>query len=132
MQNAKDVAHDDSTISIEINFTRTEGTGSLEFKHNGKPFSIKNLTFLIEQVSTKDRDLKDNEQRKVTGKFGTGFLTTHLLSEKVHLESLVQEDDEPLKKVNLTLDRSGRTLDDIIESVKRSRNQIDEIISGES
>lgn len=132
MQNAKDVAHDDSTISIEINFTRTEGTGSLEFKHNGKPFSIKNLTFLIEQVSTKDRDLKDNEQRRVTGKFGTGFLTTHLLSEKVHLESLVQEDDEPLKKVDLTLDRSGRTLDDIIESVKRSHTQIDEIISGES
>lgn len=132
VQNAKDVAHENSTVSIEISFSHASGSGQLEFKHNGKPFSIKNLTFLIEQVSTKERDLQDDEKRKETGKFGTGFLTTHLLSEKVQLESIVQEDDEPFKKVNLTLDRSGRTLNEIIESVRQSHAQINEIVSGSS
>jgi len=126
MQNAKDVAYDNDTISIEISFNNSEENGTLEFKHNGKPFSIKNLIFLINQVSAKDRDNPENKD-KVTGKFGTGFLTTHLLSEQVELEGVVQEDNEPYKKVKLTLDRSGRSIEDVIQSVNKSRAQIDEI-----
>ncbi len=60
MQNAKDVAHDDIGVSIEINFEENGQEGFLEFKHNGKPFSVDNITFLIEQVSTKERKTKEN------------------------------------------------------------------------
>ncbi|MDR5000438.1 sacsin N-terminal ATP-binding-like domain-containing protein [Brevibacillus parabrevis] len=126
MQNAKDVAYDNQTISIEISFSKSGEGGILEFRHNGKPFSIKNLIFLINQVSAKDRDITE-DKGKVTGKFGTGFLTTHLLSEKVELESVVQEGNEPYKKVKLMLDRSGRSIEDVILSVQKSRAQIDEI-----
>lgn len=131
MQNAKDVAFENDTVSIEICFNKSEEEGFLEFKHNGKPFTIKNLIFLVNQVSAKDRD-NSVENNKITGKFGTGFLTTHLLSEKVNIEGVVQEDSEPYKKVSLTLDRSSRSIDDIINSVKKSRTQISEIDNNKS
>lgn len=130
MQNAKDVAFENDMVSIEICFNKGEERGTLEFKHSGKPFTIKNLIFLVNQVSAKDRDNSD-ENNKVTGKFGTGFLTTHLLSEKVNIEGVVQEDTEPYKKVSLTLDRSSRSIDDIIHSVQQSRAQISEIDNNE-
>lgn len=127
MQNAKDVAHDDIGVSIEINFEENGKEGLIEFKHNGKPFSIDNLTFLIEQVSTKEREPKEDGKLKTTGKFGTGFLTTHLLSEIVEVESIVKEPEEPYRTFKLLLDRSGRTIKDIIDSVNISLESLENI-----
>ncbi len=78
IQNAKDVVNSTGGVDIKIDFNEQERT--LRFSHNGKPFTIQNIIFLIEQVSTKDRDEKSSRS---TGKFGTGFMTTHLLSAKV-------------------------------------------------
>ena len=127
LQNAKDVAHDDIGVSIEINFIDNGNEGLLEFRHNGKPFSIDNLTFLIEQVSTKERRTKENEKVKTTGKFGTGFLTTHLLSQIVEVDGVVKEPDEPYRRFSLLLDRSGRDIGDIIDSVNASLSSIENI-----
>lgn len=49
-------------------------------------------------------------------KFGTGFLTTHLLSEKVEIEGVMKEEEEPYKKINILLHRSGETINEIIDS----------------
>lgn len=127
LQNAKDVAYDNSNVSIEIEFQPSETNGFLEFKHNGKPFTTDNLTFLIEQVSTKERKPQDDKRVKTTGKFGTGFLTTHLLSEKVAVEGVIKEPDEPYKKFDLLLDRSGRQISEIIKSVNNSLASIEDI-----
>lgn len=127
MQNAKDVAHEDIGVSIEINFQADEEEGYIEFKHNGQPFSIDNLTFLIEQVSTKERNQEETSKIKTTGKFGTGFLTTHLLSEVVEVESIVKEPDEPYRKFNLLLDRSGRDIEEIIRSVNNALASLEKI-----
>lgn len=131
LQNAKDVAHDDIGVSIEINFQIEEDDGYIEFKHNGKPFSIDNLSFLIQQVSTKERNATGQNKVKTTGKFGTGFLTTHLLSEVVEIEGFVKEPDEPYRKFSLLLDRRGRDIDEIIESVSNSLKSLESIDSGE-
>lgn len=127
MQNAKDVAHEDIGVSIEVNFQADGEDSIIEFKHNGKPFSIDNLTFLIEQVSTKERKPKEANKLKTTGKFGTGFLTTHLLSEIVEVKSVVKEPDEPYRKFNLLLDRSGKDIDEIIMSVNNSLTSLENI-----
>lgn len=127
MQNAKDVAHENFGVSVEINFQVADKSGIIEFRHNGKPFSIDNLTFLIEQVSTKERKPKESSKFKTTGKFGTGFLTTHLLSEVVEVESVIMEPDEPCRKFNLLLDRSGRDINTIIDSVNNSLASLDDI-----
>jgi len=119
IQNAKDVAYEDIGLSVEIDLNENANQGTLEFKHNGKPFSTDNLTFLIEQVSTKERRSKETNST-MTGKFGTGFLSTHLLSEKVEVESIIKEPDEPYRKFSLLLDRSGRDINEIIHSVNNS------------
>lgn len=118
LQNAKDVGFDDKSISVEINFDKSNAF--VEFRHNGKPFTVDNITFLIEQVSTKERKIKEGEKPKTTGKFGTGFLTTHLLSEVVELNSVVKEPDLPYRKFSILLDRSGRELEEITDSVNAS------------
>jgi hypothetical protein len=82
--------------------------------------------FLIKQVSTKDRNAEENNNKpKTTGKFGTGFLTTHLLSKKVEVSGVVKEPDLDYRKFIMPLDRSGRKLEDIIESVNHSISVID-------
>ena len=75
---------------------------------NGKPFTMQNIVFLIEQVSTKDRDEKEGIE-KSTGKFGTGFLTTHLLSDVVTLSGTLVDGDNRFRKFQLDIDRSEKT-----------------------
>lgn len=128
MQNAKDVSWEDIGISIEIKLHPNGSAQILEFAHNGKPFSLDNITYLIEQNSSKDRKPNEGEIQKQTGKFGTGFLTTHLLSEKVEVEGIVKEPDLPYKKFNLLLDRSGREIEYIIESVNYSMTILEQLL----
>ncbi len=125
LQNAKDVSNSSGKVKVKINLD--EENKVLEFSHNGKPFSTKNIVFLIEQVSTKERD--DVDKDKITGKFGTGFLTTHLLSEVVLVNGYLRDDDL-IKKFKITIDRSGKNRDEIIEAIHKSfeeLNRSDEI-----
>lgn len=129
LQNAKDVVQENSGVTIDIDFYTFEDQGYLTFSHNGRPFSIDNITFLIEQVSTKERKKGEGIKPKTTGKFGTGFLTTHLLSEVVDVYGVVKEPDLPYRKFALQLDRTGREIDMIIDSVNRSLAILDHIDS---
>jgi hypothetical protein len=120
MQNAKDVKYPDKAVNIQVNLDEGFLAEQLEFKHDGRSFSIDNITFLIEQVSTKERGVSRDVKLKTTGKFGTGFLTTHLLSEIVTVLGYVKEPNLPYKQFELQLDRSGRSIEDITESIRKS------------
>lgn len=103
LQNAKDVI--DSDGKVEINLTEN----CLEFSHNGAPFLHENLLALLSQNSTKKHSYTDDEKSdfffrlcneesitkeeannflNISGRFGTGFMTTYLLSKTVHLEGI--------------------------------------------
>ena len=110
IQNAKDVVNSNGNVDIMISFN--EEQKKLQFSHNGKPFTIQNI------VSTKDRDEK-NELNNNTGKFGTGFMTTHLLSEKVMVSGVLQNDNNELRKIELEINRSESTREGIINRNKR-------------
>lgn len=122
LQNAKDVPNESGRISVAINLDKSKKV--LEFSHDGKPFTTENITFLIEQVSTKERANDRGVSTKPTGKFGTGFLTTHLLSKIVTINGFLKEPNEPYKRFTLTLDRSGRDVNSIIESVEKSISEL--------
>lgn len=111
MQNAKDVPNRYGEVSIDINLTESE----LVFAHNGNPFKIDNLTGLVQQVSSKH---SENEDKNVTGKFGTGFIATHLLSEVVRIEGILKEKDEMPLRFSMELDRSGGTSEALMPSIK--------------
>jgi hypothetical protein len=122
LQNAKDVSNFGGKVKVKINLSLDNKT--LEFSHNGKPFSTKNIVFLIEQVSSKDRG-KEQKEEKATGKFGTGFLTTHLLSEIVTVNSFLADDYEPMRKFEVTIDRSAKNKDKIMESINKAFQEIE-------
>lgn len=129
LQNAKDVAIEERGVNVEISVLLKDVNPQVEFAHNGHLFSVDNITFLIEQNSTKDRTPKPGETPKTTGKFGTGFLTTHLLSEKVNVIGMVKEPDLPYQQFELVLDRSGRDPATLTKSVENSIELLERLVS---
>lgn len=121
MQNAKDIPNKYGHVSIEIELFENK----LIFKHNGDPFRIDNLTGLIQQVSSKPSNGSDDE---TTGKFGTGFISTHLLSDKIFVSGIVQEVGETPKRIDrLLLDRSGETSEELMPAIEMALDIVDEI-----
>ncbi len=118
MQNAKDVKNVYGQVSIEIELSEDQ----LIFRHNGDPFRIDNLTGLIQQVSSKPSDGKDEE---TTGKFGTGFISTHLLSDIIIVKGVVQEPNENPKRIEIELNRSGETSEDLMPAIEKALELID-------
>lgn len=126
IQNAKDV-NVEGKISIQLEADFAGPKPHLTFRHNGQPFSAENIRFLIEQISSKDRKKDESGRLKTTGKFGTGFLTTHLLSEIVLVQGVAKEEGLEPRQFELLLDRSGFELDTITEAVKRAKSSVDDL-----
>lgn len=123
IQNAKDVVNTSGLVDIEIKFSEVDKT--IEFKHNGRLFTTQNIVFLIEQVSTKERSLTAENKKKSTGKFGTGFLTTHLLSEKVQVHGYLQDGNEKPRSFKTLLDRTGQDKATIMKAISNSCDMLD-------
>ncbi len=122
IQNAKDVSGNNGMVNIKIDFH--EKDRYLSFKHDGKCFTTENIVYLISQVSSKERN--QSPDNGITGRFGTGFLTTHLLSQKVIVDAFLQDENEPLKEIHILLDRSGETKEEVIAAVNESFRQLKE------
>ena len=76
-------------------------------------------------LSTKERDKIEQKEEKTTGKFGTGFLTTHLLSKKVTVSGYIQDENDPISKFSIYLDRTSGLQKEIIASIENSCNQLE-------
>lgn len=119
MQNAKDIPNRFGEVSIKIELTEN----SLKFLHNGNPFSLKNIMGLIQQVSSKD---STNSSEEVTGKFGTGFISTHLLSRKIAVKGFVLH-NKINRKFDIVLDRHGETSEELIPKINTALERISQI-----
>jgi hypothetical protein len=97
--------------------------------HNGGAFTTEHIRFLIEQVSSKERTTGCNGRPKTTGRFGTGFLTTHLLSENVTVNGVVKEEGLTPRQFELSLDRSGDETAIIaaVEGAKQAMDNLDDL-----
>ncbi|MGG6295202.1 sacsin N-terminal ATP-binding-like domain-containing protein [Leptolyngbya sp. AN02str] len=127
LQNAKDsIAEDDSrTVSVQIQLDEE----SVEFRHNGTHFTDADVVGLISQISSKE--VEEGQQTKKTGRFGTGFLTTHLLSRVINIKGILEAPDRSFYEFEFLLDRRGRTttqlMPRIADSWKHFRESIKEI-----
>ena len=117
LQNAKDVKNDFRRVSVVIEHTLDR----LEFRHNGNPFSIDNLTCLIQQVSSKMSDSSDED---LTGKWGTGFISTHLLATIIDVTGVVDCDGNGYRNFQLSLNRSGDTAEELLDSIRDTSRQV--------
>ena len=110
LQNTRDCAYKDQKVKIIIELTNNQ----LIYKHNSMPFKVKDILSLINQVTSKiEKDEKDEN----TGKFGTGFMTTMLLSDSVRIESVLKDENLPYKPFNIIIDRSPDDPNEIIEKI---------------
>lgn len=105
LQNARDAASPDG-VAVEVAATPTH----LRFKHTGRPFRNREIAHLIYHGSTKGKDEGD------LGRFGSGFLSTHLLSLVVHARGILHSG----KQFDFSIDRSGQNVDDLRESMNAS------------
>ncbi len=131
IQNAKDNAslcnEDGETVDVTIEITGTE----FIFSHNKGYFTNEHIRGLIRKYSSSDKD-RDAEQigqiYKTTGRFGTGFMTTHLLSEKVQIESYYKNQHQTFNKFSFWLDRSGKGEKEIIQGINNAFDEAEENI----
>jgi hypothetical protein len=104
LQNAKDSISGDpqrDNVDIEVTVTRQD----LHFKHNGSPFTSQALLGLLYKYS------EGKQTAESTGRFGTGFLTTHCLSKEVTVRGDTWEDEACTQQIGfqVTIYRSGET-----------------------
>ncbi|SEH48056.1 sacsin N-terminal ATP-binding-like domain-containing protein [Chryseobacterium culicis] len=104
LQNAKDsVADSERQVSVNIEFCEDW----IEFSHNGNHFTEQDIRGLINQISSKE--VNEGEISIKTGRFGTGFLTTHLLSKEVFIKGIVETEAKEFYRFGFPLNRSGKT-----------------------
>lgn len=83
LQNASD-CNDTVDIILELQENK------IIFKHNGNPFRPIDTENLIASDSGKDsEELKDKD---MIGQFGTGFISTHILSAKITVEDVIKSE----------------------------------------
>ena len=114
IQNAKDVPNKFNRVEIKIELSKE----SLKFSHNGQHFTIENILGILQQVSSKDSNNRDDQ----TGKFGIGFIGTHLLSGKVIIKGVVKY-GEIFKRFKIFLDRTADSSEALSKSVSDSINK---------
>ena len=115
LQNALDAGPRDDRSVVTVRFSR-EPT-KIVFEHDGAPFILQDLAALLSGGSS-----KEFESETTTGRFGTGFLVTHVLAERTRLRGLL-ELETGCELFDLTLDRGGDE-DAILANIQHSQEAI--------
>ena len=105
LQNARDSART-TGVHISVRLSKTE----LRFEHDGKPFAPAEIAHLVYHGSTKIESFEN------IGQFGSGFLSTHLLSRIVRVAGCLNDS----RRFVFPLDRTGDTVEDLRCAMARS------------
>jgi hypothetical protein len=136
IQNAKDnvaVCNVNSDNNFVVDITLTDD--KFIFAHNKGYFKNENVRGLIRRYSSSDKDRSEtnaDEAPATTGRFGTGFMTTHLLSELVEIIGVFQENTETYKTFELNLDRSGHNVQELIQGIENAFASVETSVSKSS
>src|SRR5947209_2345413 len=120
LQNAHDTGprHGLNLIDITIDWENIDRGTKFMFKHNGAPFLPQDLAALLSGGSNKNYQSEDT-----TGRFGTGFLVTHVLSQQTEVSGLVKT-KEGMEQFRLKLNRSGDE-EQILQNIKECKADLD-------
>jgi hypothetical protein len=110
IQNARDFPDDSRPMKIRISVSPNQVT----FAHNGRDFKAEEIVSLIYHGSTKQSNAEQ------LGKFGTGFLSTHLLSRQVKVRGTLRDEKGVRKPFEFKLDRSGDDADEVGDAMQES------------
>jgi hypothetical protein len=117
-QNAHDAGPRPGEENVRINLVLSED--DFVFRHNGEPFDVPDGEYAALTSGGTSKEVDDSS----TGRFGSGFLTTHALSKVVDLEGIL-ETSEGYESFEVCLDRSGDK-EQIREDIERSQEALAE------
>jgi len=144
LQNAKDCASynpnkseqeyknvKDKTVDVILTYSSVGEDYYLTFEHNGNPFSYTEDRYKLNDVDNLilPNTGKDNEYQ--TGKFGTGFLSTHILALKIRVEGVFLNKENKLKDFNFIIDRTKFTENNSSNDDNRRNLFIDSIVDAQ-
>lgn len=118
LQNAKDAVKRDELVSVKLVVDIADEKPYVVFFHNGNPFRYQDAKNLIFPYS----DKADEDDTDKSGRFGTGFLATHILSREINVNGVYQKADQAYR-FQFTLDRSGNNKPEIAESINKTWQQ---------
>jgi len=98
-QNAHDAGPRDGLSGVNI-WVSFDGR-TVVYEHDGKPFTMQDLAALLSGGSN-----KEFESTETTGRFGTGFLVTHVLSLQIGFRGVLSANSSH-EEVSIRLDRGG-------------------------
>ena len=118
LQNAKDsIADDTRKVDIFLGLINNE----VVFQHNGNHFTEQDIRGLINQISSKE--VEEGQKSTRVGRFGTGFITTHLLSKVIKIEGIVETSGREFFEFEFNLDREGATTTQLAPKIETAWQQ---------
>lgn len=123
LQNALDSGPRPGRRTVAIRLRVEES--AVYFEHDGAPFSTLELAALLSGGSSKEFD-----SDTTTGRYGSGFLVTHVLAEQMRLVGILQA-AEKFEQFEVLLDRSGdeemilKNIESCDDSVKAACKLVD-------
>jgi len=117
IQNAIDTARAREKNSLKIEIV-VRGD-SIEFKHNGGYFTLDEISAVIYGGSTKPYA----PESEYIGRFGTGFLVTHVVNRKVKTEGFVCDNNQ-IYKFELQLNRQSDNENEISKNIEECFRQL--------
>lgn len=133
LQNAKDtVVRSKGKVDIRLILSKNEANEPyVRFEHNGNPFKTSNHPLKLNDLKTlllaDSGKIEEDETEKedITGQFGTGFLSTHILSLKILVEGIFLDAKGNYNSFSFELDREYKNKFELIEKVEKSLEQYD-------
>lgn len=119
LQNASDY---NQSVAVQLEIDDNQ----IVFRHTGNPFSIQDVLNLISPDSGKD---KDEVRKENIGKFGSGLVSTHILSAEMRVNGAFKsENEDKLYMFDIVLDRSlYEDKEKLIESIEKTKRGFREI-----
>ena len=116
-QNAHDPGPRNGKTGVDIDL-EFDGS-SVRYEHHGKPFTVQDLAALLSGGSS-----KEFEASETTGRFGTGFLVTHVLALQISFKGVLESKGGP-EAFSIMLNRAGDE-QEIFENTKHCYQAIGE------
>lgn len=128
LQNALDAAKK-MERKLEIEIESADNRDSLVFRHNAGPFTIEEVDAIIYGGTTKIRPFSGVS--RPTGKFGSGLFVTHILSRKLGVNGMI-EDNGQYFDFELSIDRTSDDVEQLVKTIDACFDELDKVTSASS
>jgi hypothetical protein len=126
MQNAIDTADEGRKVTVKLLIENTDSGTIIKFQHDGGPFRKAQQKYRFDDFKNliNPTSGKSQEDTSTIGKFGTGFLSTHIVSLKIGVQGIFEDSPDERYLIRTILDRK----DFILETDEARNKRIESII----